>query len=196
MIAHDIQREADAAFFEDWTPWVRFLRPYPKYDGGAFCLNVNGAAIDIVSRLPGAKRQKRDRYDNAQNYWWVPAANWRCLKRALPAIAAAQDAWGAAALKRAAAERRSVETQNAEVQALVGRRLAEARAGVRDLGGVMDALAGAWLHRDPALTAWERAFVLDHINRWARDPARFACTPKQRAVLDRIHDKIKHALVL
>lgn len=115
-MAHDIEREADAASFEDWSEWERLdgkpaaPRPRPQRDGAnlrysryycslapsrrRFEIRVppNVPIDTMVRRLPGAYRTPRATREGCYS---VPAENWRALRAALPAIKAAVIAWTA-----------------------------------------------------------------------------------------------------
>lgn len=113
-MAHDIEREADAAAFEDWSVWEqldgkpRAPRPRPLRDGAPriysryYCqMSPNRARFEIyvppnvpidtmVRRLPGVYRTPRATREGCYS---VPAEHWRALRAALPAIKAAVVAW-------------------------------------------------------------------------------------------------------
>ncbi|NNM75086.1 hypothetical protein [Enterovirga aerilata] len=214
---HAAQREADAAYFEDWSEWIsldgRPVRPieaahwdssrrpsapaggWARYwclppDRGSekFWLHV-GPGEDLIRRLPGAKPIRRHRYDQTPGYWSVPAASWRSLRAILPRIKQMTIAKEQESARREASHR-------AEAVAVAARRIAEAASGDRDLAGIIDAVGNAVALRAPELTAWERRFAADICDRWLAAGGSMRLSDKQRAVLDRIHDKIRHRVLV
>lgn len=105
----DLQRAEDAAFFEDWSEWAS-LDGLPRRPAGVargpdsrwcvYWLNISVArrgfvicaasapVRDLIARIPGARRERKDRYDLCQTYWYIPAASWRDLRASLPRIKA------------------------------------------------------------------------------------------------------------
>ena len=89
------QREQDAALFEDWSAWpglvvLQDYRPMPMLE----LRPRGGPAADLVRKLPGVRAYRQHRYNDVCCYH-VPMVHWRAVRAALPAIAAADDAYKA-----------------------------------------------------------------------------------------------------
>ncbi|WP_143103740.1 hypothetical protein [Methylobacterium gossipiicola] len=116
MSDHIHQREADAAFFEDWSPWAsldgRPVRPAEPQSGPDarrpvrpplggwsryWCLPSPGervirvvpataSIVDLLRAIPGARVERRIRSDCDPGVYVIPAEHWRRLRAVLPRI--------------------------------------------------------------------------------------------------------------
>lgn len=191
------QREADAALFEDWTPWTGLVYTMPEW--GVFELRPRSARAEtLAGRIPGIARSRRHGHlvrDDRMPPWHLPLERWRDLRAALPNIKAADDADRAVRTAEEAAQEARREGERRDAAAA---RMAALLKPPEDRtpGERVEAVITAYLMRDRRLTAWEREFAVDLGNRWHRFGDKFSLTERQRAVVERIHDKVRDTVIL
>lgn len=195
--AHRAQREADAAQFEDWSAWPGLVYLFPEW--GVIEIRPRSSRADALTRqIPGITRSRRHGHlvrDGLTPPWHLPLDQWRALKAALPAIKAVDDAAAAkqVAIGRAADTRLAVAIREATEARLAALRKPPAE---RSIGERVEVIVTAYLMRDRRLTAWERDFAVDIGNRWHRVGDRLALSDRQRAIVERIHDKVADTAIL
>lgn len=113
---HQLARDRDAAFFEDWSSWASLdgregrqshyyclLRRRDARMGGRPCFEIAIPEQEPISRLlravPGCKKHPPVKYHRIgvgpgpDTVYFVPAEHWAALRRALPAIQNATTKW-------------------------------------------------------------------------------------------------------
>ena len=85
---HDAKREVDAAFFEDWTQWSFVV---PEIEQQRFrILGISGRPSEVlVGAIPGSQIEFIGRYHTINSTtWFLPAGQWRALRKVLPMVLA------------------------------------------------------------------------------------------------------------
>ena len=76
------------------------------------------------------------------------------------------------------------------------KRITQAATGERTVFEKIEALGNAALLRYPEMTKWEIDFANDICDRWYKYEDRLRLSDKQREIIDRIHAKISHYMVI
>lgn len=80
----DSEREADAAYFEDWSAWPGLV-VLDSFSRRIELRPLSTTEVALIQAIPGAEPYRHHRYDSVR-CWLVPVRSWRALRARLPRI--------------------------------------------------------------------------------------------------------------